>query len=255
MSQQEINDPESRNPACTFVLVPGAWHGAWCWERIAPLLEDAGCAVLAPDLGGMGLDAGKVPVTLENWANSVAGLAASESGKVVLVGHSRGGVVISQACEYVGERIAALVYVSGMLLADGESVLSFGSAHGRSEALASAILTSADGSSFGVRTESVAPAFYNTTAQHWIDRAASLVCQEPTAPNAAPLQLTDERFGRVARYYVECLRDKILPPPLQRYMYERIPCRRVIALDTDHSPFYSAPEDLARALLSIASEL
>lgn len=251
---QIICDAEASQCVHSFVLIPGAWHGAWCWERVAPLLERRGCTVLAPDLPGLG-DASAESATLETWARFVADLAASQSGKVILVGHSRGGAIISQAAEYVPERLAALVYVSGMLLADGESVLGFGADMGMSTALAAAILPAADGKSLSVKTELLSSAFYNTTAQPWIDRAASLVREEPTAPNAVPLHLTHERFGRVPRYYVESLRDAILPLAMQRSMVERIPCRRVISLDTDHSPFYSAPEELASALLSIAAEI
>jgi pimeloyl-ACP methyl ester carboxylesterase len=238
--------------AIIVILIPGAWHGAWCWERVAPLLERQGCAVLTPDLPSHSPTG---QATLETWAHSVAELAASRPGRVMLVGHSRGGAVISQAAEYVVDRVAALVYVSGMLLVHGESVLGFGADKGMSTALAAAIVPDADGNTLRVRTDSLKAAFYNTTAQPWIDRAASMVHEEPTAPNATALQLTDERFGRVPRYYVECLQDQILPPSLQRYMYERVPCRRVIALDTDHSPFYSAPDELAGALLSIAANL
>ena len=250
-----ISGIETNKCADSFILIPGAWHGAWSWERVAPELERRGSVVLTPDLPGLADADAAISITLQTWARFVADLTESQSGKVILVGHSRGGAIISQAAEYASDRLAALVYVSGMLLADGESVLGFGAEKGMSPELAAAILAAPDGRSLSVRKDLIGPAFYNCTPQAWIDRAASLVCIEPTAPNATPLQLTDARFGRIPRYYVECLRDAILPIPLQQYMYKRIPCRRVIALDTDHSPFYSAPHELARALLSIAAEL
>jgi hypothetical protein len=53
----------------------------------------------------------------------------------------------------------------------------------------------------------------------------------------------------VPRVYIECLRDRAIPPALQRQMHSASPCQRLLALDTDHSPFFSKPDELA-ALLS-----
>jgi pimeloyl-ACP methyl ester carboxylesterase len=83
-----------------FVLVHGAWHGGWCWERIVPLLGAAGHEVLAPDLPGLGAD--RTPFAadvLAQWADFVAGLVRGAAEPAVLVGHSRGGLVISEAAE------------------------------------------------------------------------------------------------------------------------------------------------------------
>ena len=79
----------------TFVLVHGAWHGAWCWELVSEALQGKGHKVIAPDLPGMGAD--KTPlkdVSLASWADHVCGLIRPLGEKVVLAGHSRGGVVI-----------------------------------------------------------------------------------------------------------------------------------------------------------------
>ena len=67
-----------------FVLIPGAWHGAWCWHKLTPLLLQAGAKVIAPELSSGG--------SFEEWAQSVAGIVDREPG-CVLVGHSRGGAV------------------------------------------------------------------------------------------------------------------------------------------------------------------
>ena len=77
---------------------------------------------------------------------------------------------------------------------------------------------------------------------------------EPNAPSFTPLHLTAERFGRVPRYYIRCERDRAIGPGLQGRMVEASPCRQVFTLDTDHSPFYSAPMELAKILLAIMAE-
>ena len=82
------------------MLIAGAWHGAWCWQKIVPLLEAQGHRVRTPDLPATGADTSDpAKVTLESWARFVAELLAAEPEPVILVGHSRGGVVISRAAE------------------------------------------------------------------------------------------------------------------------------------------------------------
>ena len=101
-----------------FVLVPGAMHGAWTWDRVKPLLQAEGHFVIAEDLPGMASRADDPPadqVTLALWAETVADQVraahARRNGPVVLVGHSRGGLVIGEVAERVPDLLAGLVYV------------------------------------------------------------------------------------------------------------------------------------------------
>ena len=117
----------------TYVLVHGAWHGGWCWRRVAPLLAAAGHRVLVPTLTGLGERAHLLtPETgLSTFARDVmAVIEAEEAEDVVLVGHSFGGVVVSMVADRMAERIARLVYLDATVLRSGESpfsVLSAGS--------------------------------------------------------------------------------------------------------------------------------
>jgi len=92
--------------------------------------------------------------------------------------------------------------------------------------------------------------FYNTTSEEWAARAASLVGPEPMQPWLTPLKLTRQGYGRVPRAYIECLRDRAILLELQRLMVAATPCR-VTSMDTDHSPFFSAPEALCEQLSAI----
>jgi hypothetical protein len=76
---------------------------------------------------------------------------------------------------------------------------------------------------------------------------------EPVAPFEHVVRVTPEGFGGVARYYIECLRDRVIPIELQRKMCSILPCRQVYTIDTDHSPFFSAPQELADMLDRIAA--
>jgi pimeloyl-ACP methyl ester carboxylesterase len=237
----------------TFVLIHGAWHGGWCWERVAPLLEQRGHRVLAPDLPGMGKDETPLAaVTLEHWARFVADLVEKESKPVILVGHSRAGIVISQAAEYTPQRVAVLLYVTAFLVPSGSSLWSTMRRVPRDPSRPPDLVLSDDRSRSTLLPRAVGETFYNSTAAALVARARSLVGPEPMVPWTTPLALSDARFGRIPRVYVECLCDRAIPPALQHLMVAETPCR-VITMDTDHSPFYSAPELLAEHLAASAA--
>lgn len=237
-----------------FVLVHGAWHGAWCWERVVPLLESHGHRVIAPDLPGMGDD--RTPlgeVTLELWAQFVAALVRQQPEPVVLVGHSRGGIVVSQAAEYVPDRIQTLVYLAAFLVPDGRTLLDTMRRIPPRPESKDSLIFAPDGATSTIAPDAVKRVFYNTTPDEWVARAAALSGPEPMVSFTTPLQVTDERYGSVDRVYIECTQDRAIAPLLQSMMVADMPCRQVIMMDTDHSPFYSAPDLLAAHLLAIAA--
>jgi pimeloyl-ACP methyl ester carboxylesterase len=232
-----------------FILVPGAWHGAWCWERVIPLLEAEGHRVLAPELVGMGADRARAAVaSLAVWTDQIAELVAAQEEPVYLAGHSRGGTIISQVAERLPDRIASLIYIAAMLLPDGSSI---------PEALsdvadrATVEIEPAEDGTCTIAPYEARPVFYTTTAPEWADRAVAQLGPEPMAGLAAPIRVTEASFGRVPRAYIECLQDLAVPLDLQRRMQATWPCKPVIPLDCDHSPFYSEPDALAEALMRV----
>ena len=234
-----------------FILIAGAWHGGWCWERVAPLLTARGHHVLAPDLPGMGAD--RTPfdqLSFSDWPAAVARLARDSAEPVVLVGHSRGGIVVSQAAEIAPEAIRATVYLAAALVPDGLRMADVFAGANTDPAVAAGVRLRPDGLSTDLDPDLLPSHFYNTTAPELVARAMARLTPEPVFSNAAVMQLSAERFGRVRRAYVECLQDRCVPIELQRRMREPLPCQHVGVLDTDHSPFYSAPEALAEALVA-----
>ena len=111
----------------TYVLIHGAWHGGWCWDKVVPLLEKDGHKVEAPDLPGHGNDKTPIPeISLQAYADRVCEILDAQSEPVILVGHSMGGVVITQAAEYRPDKIKKLVYLTAFLLQNGEFLLQYG---------------------------------------------------------------------------------------------------------------------------------
>lgn len=235
----------------TFILIHGAWHGAWCWHKLVPLLEAAGNRVVAPDLPSMGADATPASsVTLESWARFVAGLVRREADPVVLVGHSRAGIVISQAAELVPEGISRLVYLSAYLLPAGETLA--GAARADAGSLVPAnMIPAAGGVTCTLRPKVIREAFYGRCSDEDVEFARARLSPEPLKPLVTPLTVTARMFGRVPRAYIECRDDRTVSLTAQRRMQAALPCDPVFTLDGDHSPFLSAPQELARILISI----
>ena len=109
----------------TFVLVPGAWHGSWCFESVVPLLERAGHTVHALTLSGLRPDDDPATVAsanLDTHADDVLRLLdrAHITG-ATLVGHSYAGMVITAAADRAGGRVSRLVHLDAFVPRDGES--------------------------------------------------------------------------------------------------------------------------------------
>ena len=78
-----------------------------------------------------------------------------------------------------------------------------------------------------------------------------MLVPQPSGPLMAPMNTTEENFGRVPRVYIECLQDGALGLAYQRDMQSNLPCGRTISMDTGHSPFLSAPQELVWHLVSV----
>lgn len=235
----------------TIVLVHGAWHGAWCWARVTDLLTSAGVPSRAIDLPGHGDDPGPF-VDLPGDADAVRALLDSLEGPVVLVGHSYGGAVITDAGMH--DQVRHLVYVTAFALDSGESVAAAAVDEAAaadvehiSPGLGDRMTLHGDGTST-LPADAVADLLYNTcdaTAQQW---AAEHVGAQPLANMAQTPRAIAWRSR--ASSYVVCEQDRAVPPALQRILASR--CTTTHSLDVDHSPFASSPDDLAAILVEIA---
>ena len=233
-----------------FVLIPGAWHGAWCWQRVAPLLVAAGHAVRTPELLGMGED--RTPLARVNlgiWADQVAEIISREAEPVILVGHSRGGVVISEAAERVPDRIATLVYLAGSLLPDGAAILDYVA---QPDPDGPEVLDVREDGSAMLLDPFMTMSFFNATDEAWVSLAKNRLTYEPLGVHATPLHLTAERFGRVKRAYMRTTRDNAVTTAMQERMLADLPCDPVFTLNSDHSSFFADPDVLVGHLLEIA---
>ena len=240
-----------------YVLVHGSAHGSWCWERVAPLLRERGHSVTAVDLPGNGHDNTPLAdVTLETYAQYLCGVLDTQEGPSVLVGHSLGGLSISRTAELRPDKVAVLVYLTALLLQNGDSFAPPASTEPEEVRRALETRTSwniADDLTHVVYKDELAQhRFYNDCSEEDVAWAKSMLVPQPVGPLVSPMRISDANFGRVPRVYIECSLDNAVTPAWAREMYTALPCAEVITMQTGHSPFLSAPEELARRLDALA---
>ena len=234
----------------TFLLIHGAWHGAWCWHKLIPLLEAGGSRVIAPDLPSMGADTTPAAViTLDYWTQFVARILEREREPVILVAHSRGGIIASQVAELAPARIRHLVYLAAYLLPSGAK-LADAAREDAGSLIAANMIPAASGLTCTVRAPAIRETFYGSCSDEDFEFARSRLTPEPLKPLVTPLQLSAAQFGQVPRAYVETTQDRVISLESQRRMQAALPCAPVFTLESDHSPFLSQPEALGRILIS-----
>jgi pimeloyl-ACP methyl ester carboxylesterase len=229
-----------------FVLVHGAFCGAWCWEPLVAELEGLGHSVEAIDLPGHGEDTTPIDqVTLDLYAERVAEtLAAGEPA--VLVGHSMGGVVITQTAARAREHVDRLVYCCAFLPRDGESLKSLADKPEGAADLVQANLVLAPPVAT-LAPEAAREAFYELCTAEQAEWGLEHRQPQPIAPFVTPVDL-DGGVDEIDRYYVLCTEDKAILPALQRRMSTESPCVEVAELESDHSPFLCRTNELAAIL-------
>ncbi len=238
----------------TYLLVHGAGHAAWTWNKVAPILLAQGHKVEAIDLPGHGDDkTAPEVVTLEDYAKKVVDVANAQSGPVILVGHSAGGVTIARAAERLGAgKVEKLIFLDAFLPKNGESVFS----------LAAKFLPPTSGEpffpdififdqnqiTFTLDTARVANFLYHDCSVADIAFAKANLGKQPVAPLATPVQVTNAIYGAIPKYFIICSEAR---NGNTTQMAGNVPVQKVFTLPTSHSPFFSQPEAVVKILNEI----
>ena len=231
-----------------FVLVHGAWHGSWCWERIVPRLQALGHAVTAIDLPGATDDG--IPlaeVTLKAYADAVAAVLSKLPEPAVLVGHSLGGVTLTQVGENVPHLIRKLIYLAALIPENGENSIGV---LGRlaPDFPRMPVVKVQEGAALELDPTAVANLLYGQCAPEDIAWARARLRANAVEPMIAPVQRSAARFGSIPRAYIECTKDNAIALIAQRALGAGQFGTEVARLNTDHSPFLCAPDELSELL-------
>ena len=229
----------------TIVLVHGAWHGAWCWAKQQAELGRRGLTSLAVDLPGHG--ASTAPLTdFYGDAAHVAEVLARVPGSVVLVGHSYGGAVITEAA-VTATNVAHLVYLTAVCPDAGETVRDAVAGHPAGDVGAITRVDRESRTTTADLTLAVGVLYGDCDANE-VSAALPRLTPQPFATMSQPIRTAT--WKTVPSTYVVCTDDLAFPAELQRRMATR--CGHVVDLPAHHSPFLSMPDRVADVLEPLA---
>lgn len=234
----------------TFVLLHGAYHGGWCWVRVADRLRTRGHRVFTPTQTGLGERRHLLSplITLETFIADLTGVLESEElTDVVLVGHSFGGVAITGAADRMAERIRHLVYLDSTILENGEAPFDV-----LGPEIRSARMQLAQESSGGLSVPPPAPAIFGVLDGLDADWVARRMTPHPFATYSDRLRLKNPPGNGLPRTYVVCTDPIYAPLSLSRQRVQGNPEWNWREIATGHDAMVSAPETLTRMLLEIA---
>ena len=234
----------------TYVLVHGAWHDGSSWSQVVKRLESMGHTAFAPTVAGHGKGVDKQVGYAEATRSVVDFIIDNDLANIVVVGHSSGGPVISKAAEAISDRIRRLVYLSGIVLNDGESLRDVVPPHHRSlfDRLSA---ESADASVM------IPFPIWRETFMNDADLGLAIACYDQLSPE--PGQLLFERLDLkkfysldIPRSYLLASEDTALPPGEWGWhprMTARLGLYRLVRMPGGHELLFTNPEGLAEKII------
>lgn len=235
-----------------IVLVHGSWAGGWCWRKVVGPLRAAGHEVVAPTLTGVGERAHLLSpaITLQTHVQDVLGvIEAEELQRVLLVGHSYGGMVVTGVADRLQQHqpgvLAGLVYLDAMTPHPGESWSSQHSPETIAQRLASAQ------ASGGVAFAPPDPALFGLEGadRDWVARRQT---PQPLGVYQDPLHFDAARVAAVPRTFIDCTAPALPTIAVMRQRVRTEPGWEVLEMATGHDPMVSHPDALVTILLDLA---
>ncbi|XP_073104674.1 norfluorocurarine synthase 2 [Elaeis guineensis] len=252
-----------------FILVHGIGHGAWCWYKLATLLTSAGHRVTAFDLAASGVHPKNLHElrSFTDYCEPLMETMASipPDDRVILVGHSFGGICIALAMEKFPAKVSVAVFATGVMPSTttpvSDIVKEFYRRHPLEAYMDSKVMISTDpknSSSFlHFGPKYMLSKMYQLTAPEdfmlatMLVRPGSLFLDHITKE----AMITEENFGSLSRVYIVCKEDKSMIEDFQRWMIERSPGTEVKEIEgADHMVMLSKTKELYSLLLDIAKE-
>ena len=237
----------------TFVLVHGAWHGAWCWAAVINQLEMLGDRAYAVDLPSHGMNrADRATVTLASYVDSVAEFIERHDLKdVVLAGHSLGGLTIPGVAVKIPKRIKQVVWVTALVALDGQPLT-----NPQNSPLAAIAEARPDRS---IPIEMMGEAFIKGLTSDMppplIDYVMSALCPQPVAPMITPVSMKAYFDTGIPSSYLVC-EDDVTPvadaPNWHPYFSSRLRNPMLKFVKSGHEVMFTHPVECAQALHELA---
>jgi len=236
-----------------LVMIHGAFGGAWYWEPVVEPLRERGHTVEILDLPGSGDDQTPAEeVNLEGYVERVAAQLGEREEKAVLVAHSMGGVVATQAAAWHPDKVEAVIYTCAFVPQDGQSLIDLTQLpEGADDQIQANLVI--EGPVGKLSDEAARDAIYGETDDEAAAYALSRRRPQPGMPFAEKVQIPAGSLDAIPRRYVHTTLDCSIPPALQRRMIEENGITDVIEIETDHAPCFSRPEELIDAIDRLAA--
>jgi pimeloyl-ACP methyl ester carboxylesterase len=248
------NNKNDESPAAkpqSYVLVHGAWQAPYVWDAVRNDLLKAGNKVIVVELPGHGADRTALhTLSMDVYRDKVIEAISAVNEKVILVGHSMGGMVITAVAEKIPAKISKLVYIGAFLPSSGQALTDLAYSDPDSK-LAPLLIPSSDQLTLDVKTDSLSYLFINDGTQAITQQVIDNYRAEPAIPFTGKVTLTKENFGAVEKVYIKTLQDIVISPGLQDRMIAGAGITTVYTINTSHSPFLSQPHEVANLLIRI----
>jgi len=236
----------------TLLLVHGGWAASWAWDRLLPELSRRGVAAKAIDLPGHGTNTRRMwSVSLNDYTGAVIEAARQIEGRVIAVGHSMGGFVVTAAAGRAPDAFDELVYLSGFIPIDGERLIQLA---GKDEAslLGPGVKPNPLRGCISLDKSVCHDALFHDCSEEDEASATQQLGDNPLRPGITKVKLA-EGFAALPKSYILCTEDRALTPEHQKWMANRshVPIKHEIP--TGHMPTLAAPSDLADILASYAN--
>lgn len=236
-----------------YLLVPGAYHGAWCWRPFIDVLAARGHDALAVDPPSPAAGGSAWRVSLRDGANAIGRAAEAIGSPVHLVAHSMGGAAASNAVEMAPHLYASITYVAAFLLPSGGRVMATTLTSASKSRMASASRPHLLRGEMTISSHDARELFYGRCSPDVADWAVEQISPQPLRPGLGRIRTSAARWGSVPRNYVFTEQDDVFPLEVQHRMESRLPCAQTRSIATDHSPFLSEPDALADALIGMTA--
>ncbi len=244
-----LEKDRSRYPS--YVLVHGAFADESCWGFIRnALAEQANVEVV--NLPGHGIDlTPEARVKFADYVKTVSDVVKKQPGKVILVGHSMAGLIISQVAESMPSKVSKLVYISGYLPQNGESLMELSSMDKQSQ-IGAIMQFSADKTFVTLQKEALGKVICDDCSPEFKEVLVKYHKAEPLAPFAEKVKLTNTNFGAIPKYYISTTKDNAVGYDLQQLMIKKSgTVKKVYELPTSHLPFITLPGEVVKILDSL----
>jgi pimeloyl-ACP methyl ester carboxylesterase len=231
----------------TFVLVHGAWHGAWCWRRVSDLLEKKGHKVFVPTMMGLGA-CSHIPskdVNLTTHITDIVNVIKWEDlSGFVLVGHSYGGYIISGVAEQLADKIASIVFLDAFVPENGESL-----AAGASQPVKDAIAAAQGRGEFSLKPVPAAVFRVNEKDRAWVDAKCT---PQPIATLTDKIALTGARDKVAKKAYIRAKGYPSVPFDVMLAKYKANAAWKTFEMTAGHDAMVDQPQELTDLLIQVA---